>query len=472
MTKILFPTIYVLRTHQCHLHVQDMARISDLPSEIVDMILLFGRKDLLALMRVCKSIHELSESLLYEEILMTWDGCVQPSSSIGLLLRTVLERPKVALLIKHVRFRNSLKPASKPANYQLSQSLLGHVQNLIHLDRFPSPDTWIREMQKGSVPAVVAFLLSRLRKLETLELGVRFQSVRLGDVFRHVLSYSGQSTSISTFRNLKQVKLNPEACSPRAGILAVDNFISLFRLPVMQSLSFLALDTYGFDHPEVCNSILKNLEIHHSQIKEETLERLLAAVPNLKSLSCGLWCDPEPFDDRSPFFDCEALGRALKQTRLIEHLAISIKFFTSSALEVDGGGAYEKGEHWGVRGCVGSLTDLAHLKSLEIPTVVLLGWIASTSAPQLADVLPSSLRQLLLRNDLNFFYKYEWNQQACLARLSEYLSEVKTHAASLDVITVRLKDCAPEDRWDEDAKRELELLCAGAKISCSFDPPA
>ncbi len=260
------------------------------------------RKDLTAFMRICKSINTLSEPLLYTEILITWDDCLKPKPSIELLLRTLLERPNLASLIKRIRFRNGLDPAARPANHQLSQDVLDLARNSIRLDRFPSSDTWIQGMQEGSVPIIVAFLLSRLHKI------------------------------------------------------------------------------------------------------------------------------------------------------------------------VDWGGAYEKGEHWGIKGSLGSLTDLAHLKSIEVPIVVLLGWVVSSSAPQLADILPRTLRQLLLRNDLNYFYKYEWDQQACLDRLSEYLGRLKTDAVILDGITVRLRDCPPEDRWDQDEKKKLELLCSEAGVSCTFDP--
>ena len=448
-----------------------MARLGDLPPEMLELIFSSGRENLTALMSVCKSIHRVSELLLYEEIVMMWDDCMQPASSIDLLLRSVLEQPKLALLIKHIRLRNKGNPAFKPARCQLSREVMDHAGNIVRHDRFPSPGTWTREMQKGCVPIVVAFLLSRLQKLETLELGVKYQSVYLGDMFKHALSHSDSLASISTFRQLKRVELSPEAYSPRAGILGLEETMSFLRLPSMQSLSFLALDGQGFRHSGPCNQILRTLDLHHSQIREDSLERLLAVVPNLKSFRCSLWCDPEPIDDRSPFLDCEALGKALKHIRLIEHLAVSVKFFTSSAMEVDWGGAYEKGEHWGIKGNIGSLSELVHLKSLEVPIVVLLGWAVSYSAPQLADILPKNLRQLLLKNDLNFFYKYEWDQQACLDRLSEYL-RLQTCSASLDEITVRLRDCAPEDRWDQDAKKELRLLCGEAGVSCVFDPPA
>ncbi len=448
-----------------------MAKLTEMPQEIVELILLSERKDLTAFMRICKSIHTLSEPLLYTEILITWDDCLKPKPSIELLLRTILERPNLASLIKRIRFRNGLDPAARPANHHLSQDVLDLARNSIRLDRFPSSDTWIQGMQEGSVPIIVAFLLSRLHKIETLEIGIKFQSVQLVDMFTHALSDSGASKSISRFRYLKKVKLNPEAYSPRAGILVLDEVLSLFRLPSMQSLSFLVLDGYRPSHRGPCNPMIEVLELRHSQIREETLEHLLSMVPNLKSLNCGLWCETEPIDDHSSFLDCEALSKALKHTRLLEHLVISINFFASSAMEVDWGGAYEKGEHWGIKGSLGSLTDLAHLKSIEVPIVVLLGWVVSSSAPQLADILPRTLRQLLLRNDLNYFYKYEWDQQACLDRLSEYLGRLKTDAVSLDGITVRLRDCPPEDRWDQDGKKKLELLCSEAGVSCTFDPP-
>ena len=449
-----------------------MAGLTDLPLEIVDLILRNSKESLATLTRVYKSMHRFSQPLLYEEILIKEDHGDEAYVRIDLLLRTILERPALARLIKRIQFR-TCGSRWRPMEYQLSRATIHLARSRIRQDGFPYPDMWIEEMEKGVGSVAVTVLLSQLHKLESLEMGGSFQSHLLGLMFKHVLSYAELTTTMSTFGNLKEINLNPGSASPRAGILKLDEVKSLFGLPSMQSLSFLAIDVDKLVQGGPCNQNLTSLSLHNSQIREESLTQMLAMVPNLKSLSCCLWCDPEPivYDIHSPFLDCEILGKALEHTRLIEHLAISIKFFTSSALEVDWGGAYEEGEEWGIRGNIGSLTHMKHLKSLEIPIVVLLGWVVSEFTSKLADVLPRNLDHLLLRNDLNYFQKYEWNQEACLGVLSEYMGTLEPRSASLGKITVKLKDCAPEERWDQDAYDKMNLICREAKVLCSFDPP-
>ena len=448
-----------------------MAGLTDLPLEIVDLVLHNSKESLASLTRVSRSLHRSSQPLLYEEIVITEDCGERAYSYIDLLLQTVLERPALALLIKHIRFKNSWS-RWKPAKYQFSQATINLARKIVHPDRFPDPDMWIEQMQKGVAPVAVAVLLSRLHRLETVELGRGFQCHLLGLMFEHALSHAGPTKAMSTFRHLKQIELDPGSPSPRGGILKLDEVKTLFGLPSVKGLSFLAMDMDGPFQGGPCNVNLTSLSLPNSQIREESFQQVLAMSPNLKSLKCCLWCDPEPFghDMRSPFLDCEVLGKALEYTRFIEHLSMSVKFFTSSALEVDWGGAYEQDDEWGIKGNIGSLTHLKHLKSLEIPTIVLLGWVVSEFTPRLADILPRNMNHLLLRNDLNYFYKYQWNQEACLDLLSEYLDAPRTRLASLEKITVKLKDCDPEERWDQKAYDKLKSICEQAGVLCSFDP--
>ena len=450
-----------------------MAELADMPMEIVQLILQYSKESLASLTRVCKSMHGFSQPLLYEEILIMGDRGEDAYVCIDLLLRTVLERPTLASLVRRIQFwSNELR--RKPIAYRLSRATTNLARITILLDEFPDLDMWMEDIQKGGSSVAVALLLSQLHAIETVELGEIFQNHFLGLMFEQALSYVGSSKRMSTFRHLKQIELDPGAFSPRAGALKLDDMKSMFMLPSMQNVSFSITDMDTFSGHGLRSTTLRSLSLYNSQIREESLGQILAIVPNLKSLNCCLWHDPQPFhghDFRSPFLDCELLGQALKHTRSIEHLSISIKFFTYTALEVDWGGAYEEGEEWGIKGNIGSLTHLKHLKSLEIPTVVLQGWVVSEFSPILADVLPRSLNHLLLRNDLNYFYKYEWNQEACLELLAEYMVALKPRSANLEKITVKLKDCAPDERWSQDAYDKLRLICGEAKVLCSFDPP-
>ncbi len=452
-----------------------MAVFNDLPPEIVGLVLSYrqSRRELLALSYVCKSLHKSTNPVLYKEISIEWG-----EPSLYRLFGSLLKRPKLASYVWLIRFicpartQDSRDPTwGHDGRLEEEVSQLG--RDLVLTAQLPCPKDWVQDLEQGHYLAIVALLIAQLHKVKYLEVGERFQSNHLGAMFDHALSPRVPTIAgISSFQCLERVVYSPEQRFPMPNMIAIDSMTSLFRLPSIHSLSALAVDTDSFLSHEPLESKLTALDLHHSHIREDTLKQLLAMTPNLKSLKCGLWIDAEPHDNHSSFLDCEALGEALKQVRCLEHLAVSVKFFATVAMEVDSGGAIENGEHWGISGSVGSLTSFTQLESLEVPFVVLLGWVSPPTGPRLADILPPNLRHLLLSNDLNFFHKYEWNQESCRYQLSEYLDDFKAHTPKLEELTVTLRDCAPDERWDDDTRHELELLCQQVGISCIIEPPS
>jgi hypothetical protein len=139
----------------------------------------------------------------------------------------------------------------------------------------------------------------------------------------------------------------------------------------------------------------------------------LRVCPHLKTLnySCVIKDDS---------FDAEALGIALGHVRSLEHVKICVDF-TWEARQRRPGQA-----RW-LHGNIGTLKNLVKLRTLEIPTQVLLGWDLDTPVPRLplCDVFPASLQELTLRDDGAKLscpigsYSYFWAKT--LSPLSEYL---------------------------------------------------
>lgn len=455
-----------------------MAVFNDLPPEIIELVLSWrqsssyrqSREELLALSYVSRSLHKSTNPVLYKEIWIEWG-----EPSLYGLFGSLLKRPQLASYVGIIRFISPGRTQYRrdptwDHDAWLEEEVLQLGRDFVLTAQLPRPKEWVRDLEQGRYLAIVALLIAQLHKVKYLQIEERFLSNHLGAMFDHALSPRVPTIAgISSFQCLERVVYGPEQRYTMPNMISIDSMTSLFRLPSIHSLSASVVDTDSFFSHEPLKSKMTALDLH-SHIREETLKQLLAMTPNLKSLKCGLWIDAEPHDNHSSFLDCKALGGALKQVRCLEHLTVSVKFFATVAMEVDSGGAKENGEHWGISGSVGPLTRFTQLESLEVPFVVLLGWVTSPTGPRLADILPPNLRRLLLSNDLNFFHKYEWDQESCRYQLSEYLDEFKAHTPKLEELTVTLKDCAPDERWDDDTRHELELLCQRVGILCIIEP--
>jgi hypothetical protein len=85
-----------------------------------------------------------------------------------------------------------------------------------------------------------------------------------------------------------------------------------------------------------------------------------------------------------------------------------------------------------------SLATFPQLTRVEIPHVFLLGWSATESQTRLIDVLPRSLKSLvILTKKLYYFQSYKWNHGAIFARLYDLVIKKNTHAPVLERIEVR-----------------------------------
>ena len=77
------------------------------------------------------------------------------------------------------------------------------------------------------------------------------------------------------------------------------------------------------------------------------------------------------------------------------------------------------------------------LESLEVAIALLLG-SSVVSAPRLIDVLPSSLRQLSLRDDLLYIKGYEWREKPLLDNIREVVAHRRQGTSRLELLELLL----------------------------------
>lgn len=158
-------------------------------------------------------------------------------------------------------------------------------------------------------------------------------------------------------------------------------------------------------------SSLTSLILHHSQISKEELGKLLQATSSLLSRQYDSWFDTE-LEGRSgrahwQYFDCAKLGHSLAWVQgSLENLVISLHFMS---LQTDVG----LGGFRGMDGRLDTLHGFQKLLSLEVPSIVLLGWAAGP-LPEMDDVLSPSLRHLCLTDDLHELGETEWEIETLL----------------------------------------------------------
>jgi hypothetical protein len=149
--------------------------------------------------------------------------------------------------------------------------------------------------------------------------------------------------------------------------------------------------------------------------------------------------------------------------KLLQHLAISIKFSSYIQLDLPKGGEWnhdlsneDQTADWGIIDSIGSFRDYIALKTLEISLPVLLGWYVNRARP-LAEVLPSSLEELCFRADLSHWPLFKWGVQAVKDLIEAYA--MSGNRGRLRVLKYTL--LAEDIDDNEDVLSDLRGICTG-----------
>lgn len=141
---------------------RDIDMCTHLPVELWDLIFYhLAQKDLALLNSVCKTLHVLTEPVLYAGI--KWTEGKQSEVSlrrpkIHLLLRSLLNRPDLALHIKHAQFRSYVVnrkwewPSLVPSLWQdgigsgFTEKEMATAEGLIEKAKFSPQKEWREEL--------------------------------------------------------------------------------------------------------------------------------------------------------------------------------------------------------------------------------------------------------------------------------------------------------------------------------------
>jgi hypothetical protein len=314
-----------------------------------------------------------------------------------LLLRTILERPRLACHFKHVKllalppswgtFWDPVTARELGFNKKQFEILELMIKESGRLSK-SSPTGYnehfsgekINALHQGRLDIIVALLLSRMSSLATIDIRLRDSSTVGNPMFDFLGSISkrfGQTTSITVSIDpyegddfMKEYYWNEDA-------FCIDtHFAQLLQFDNLQELHVNHLmPDWTYKEPLPVAKRLKMLKLTYGCLDERELRYILQATPQLQQLDIHLCFGASTLI----FLYCDKLSDALAEVKeTLERLSVSLHVVNGE----------EAG--WDAIGCLTSLIGFQKLKWLEFPLSVLLG-NAEPNEMDLTKVLPQSL---------------------------------------------------------------------------------
>ncbi|KAI9885338.1 MAG: hypothetical protein M1823_002883 [Watsoniomyces obsoletus] len=457
------------------LRTEAMTRLSELPRELLDLILAqLSKKDHLALVRTSQQLRLLAEPFIYRRISCRWVAETD-RSPIHLLLRSCLERPQLPSLIEEVEFVGKLPKCiwtkTDPPKWTKKEvQLVLDVVDAAGLDPALSLSGAVNKGAPEAYISLLLFILPCLKRLR-FRLTLRDASRYIGPMLRRlVLSTTTPGSFPPGLEHVQHVEcclqrapqgpifwdetlLDPTQSPP----VKFDDLVAFFHLPSIRHLTLLVNQSDPLPWPvgPKCTSTLSTLVLHQSGMSETDLERILSLTPNLRELHYDIWRRAEPAVGQSGFVHANELRQALEHVKSsLQRLVIPVSFFATGVFDIGNGSTC------GLHHRLESLQEFRELESLEIATALLLGY-SPHSAARLIDVLPINLRRLCLRDDLSVFELCEWDETSMLSQIGEHLADCQHRTPRLELIQLHLDFTT----WGPEGQQALYDMCSRAKVA-------
>lgn len=350
--------------------------------------------------------------------------------------------------------------------------------DIIHRAQFPDADEWTQALYNGNTYVYVAVLLSQLPGIKSLQLDYSFVWIGgyPGRMVKHCLLARKNGLVSNTFVALQLLDYGGNVPPPEQFAMGEpmrdglplsynqDQFIGWFHLPSIRHLSIWLRDTVDLRiNPnlrlEAETVHLDSLVLARSTISEEDVLLLLRCIPRLRKLHFGLayqWFEGRVFEKGEMHIQALELFHDSMET-----FSLGLDYYPSGFGESHDDDEYE--ELW--KPFCGILKRFINLQSAEIPANVLLGFDARESAAttNLSDMLPSTLRELVIRDGLVALLETDWEDRRIYDHVHSFLPHWRASTPLLQQITLRLWDGCYEQMYADDEK-ELYSACEQASM--------
>ena len=454
-----------------------------------------GPGDVLSLSAVSRDFYSSNLPFLYREISWEWDAV--PLTRILRLLRTILQKPELASLIKDVTLkspqqnvdRNRWKDSVK-SEVRWKEEAANHLdvvksaQDLIKEAEFPESSKWTDALQDGNAYAFAAILLSQLRNLANLQLDYSFvwKAGFPGLMLKHAL-FTAPEGLLSKFEYLTTVDYGSnvplsEECDPMFNSWDIDGyppcepkqFMAWFHLPSIQSLSIWLRtfqDVLTPCYPMGNFNNIHTLVLARATMQEENVTDLLVQMHALKKLHLGMayhWGQEQALENE--FFILKGLDSV---SHTIEKLSLGLEYYPFARSlypfsDIADGFPREEFQ--------GFLKQFPRLWSAEVPVTLLIGLDPFNNASKITSLLPNTLEELCLQWDNAEMSCSSWDSETQLHDCVRHLlTGLRSHSPKLKRITIRERwwTYGPNAFAAERAKLQEDCTEAGINLQMVFD---
>ncbi|KAF2016521.1 hypothetical protein BU24DRAFT_203674 [Aaosphaeria arxii CBS 175.79] len=462
-----------------------MSILSTLPSNILPLVFNhLSRKDHYSLTQTCRFLYRESGPYLYRNITFTAKNSFSCAERLVLLLRTLLEQPHLASLIRTYRLLgpqlcwNTFDPwppadVAFPVNrwglegcsvLSKTQMLFASSQfsQLVDKEMHDSP----AQFKGRSKDALALMVLTRLTQLVRLEIGEGFMiySLFLPQILRR---------APELFPRLGYVILGDKKSGPEDKVSYMDlNLIRpIFYTPTIQAFELSMTQPWRFDWKQPTAPLCENLtvlDLFRSNIHRELLAELLSTAPHLKRLSYEhdilIQVDVPGLSSPSAYTNINGLNKALSKVGpSLEQLRLTLKLDPAST-------SLEEMEKKGIsfppiEGTLVALRPMQNLSTIDIPMIMILGWVSEFAA-RVEEVIPACVVHLTLSDDFSSFCPWisGFNCFRKIGLIGAYIVERGIHAPEIESFKLRMTE-PRKNLWLNDAVQDLRAQVTGSGAS-------
>ena len=457
-----------------------MAVITDLPTELIDIIL----SDVpltthLALLYTCRRLYTLTKPRIYRKVSLyldchsTLENLETSKRRLVCLCRT-LYCSDVASLVKEFDIQG-FKPSTVHPQHRYEQRYSEWFPR--ELRSTPAYKLWKEQGLAGNTDILIASIIFAMRNMRVLHLDFDFW-VTESPCLTHVLSNMNELRHVNFYPREYDAydHHRPQSTNPY-GSFFMEQLIAVLRLPRVESVacqvgeSKMPMSWLTRFLKNISCSSLKRLYLERSEIHQRLLGHVLRATPRLEEIVYDLCINIHYNRSLTSWFNCRVMDNtlsSLKQT--LRYLYINVKFdpVFDYIDELDNDDFDLSYFHQGIQNTMRSLVNFPNLTELSIPIIALLGW-NSVENTQLADVLPRSLRHLLLTVDniSSTFDAYHWSNADLIDRVDMFVRRGSCDRLvflALWLPVTKVTDSSVQ------ASCRLAVDCFEAGIECIIDP--
>jgi len=460
----------------------------EVPLLVTDMIAeLLVHRDLFHINTLSRTLNAQANAIIYRDVVVDLDGTNRSVEKASLLFRTLLTSKTAARAVNRLSlagdplqdWRTSL--VFETRGESIERPLRGMTPPVMHADftdftkeeielyghisALSSSESASPRTNVLSIWAVWLYIFRIMPNIQDFSVSsdyFRFPG------FRSILQGMVRNSSIAKLRSCNLCLDLPDGKQRHIGVVEGwdDAVLSLFAVPNIQSIAAVVnLKSHAVRQLRPGGSSVTRLELHHWQTRDIDVSPLLAATQSLRYLKYHITTHYQHLDAH-PGVGLEFIYDALHHVSdSLQELHISQDVDEDSYHYSPGFGAgYEP-----LFRRTAELSTMKRLHTLTIPYMALLGCARKDYACDWGRALPSSIRHIVLNDDLDEIYQEEpWtdeNLMPVFSRLVEWLSVAKRgiQAADFGLHLAQL-----DNDFNEPVRQELTRMCEERGVRCSI----